>query len=229
MSGKFIMHFDREGRPIELLDWAAKMEDPNYRYVAQETIGQYKVSTLWFGLNFNWGELPVGIFETMVFCIAGEPDEWDYYQVKSNSIGESASNHILICWNIRTFYIKVLESSVDNSHRPEDNRTHEFTSTNSIVTSHGGISPTATSHDGESEHSSTDIQGDDLRGVGSGQDSPLTDDRPRHHTARQRDLVRGYGRRMGESRKSSRVEETNDSDEVRQPQSDRGSVQRLQE
>lgn len=228
MSGKFLMHFNRAGEPIELLEWAMLFEDPEQRYVAQETIGQYKVSTLWMGLNFNWGEEPVGIFETMVFCIAGEPDKWDYYQVKSNSIGESASNHILICWNIRTFFIKVLESSVDNSHRPEDKRTHEFTSTTDIA-HHGRVSPETPSDDGESEHSSTDIQRSDLRSVGSGEDSSLTDDRPRHHTARQRDPVRRHSRGMGESGESSGTQETNDSDEVRQPQPDRGSLSRLQE
>jgi len=183
MSGKFLMHFNRAGEPIDLIEWAELFNDRDQRYVAQETIGQYRISTLWFGLNFNWGEEPVGIFETMVFCIAGEPDEWDYYQVKSNSIGESASNHILICWNIRTFFIRVLESSVDNSHRPEDKRTHEFTSITDI-SSDGRVPAQVAGYDGESEHISTDIQGPDLRSVGSGKDSSLADDRTGHHSTR---------------------------------------------
>jgi hypothetical protein len=104
----FIMHFDRAGNPIDLLDWAMKMESQEYRYVAQEYIGQYFVSTLWFGLNWNWGPEPHGIFETMVFCKAGESDEWDDFQVRTDSIGEAAFTHIKVCYNLRAYAIKEL-------------------------------------------------------------------------------------------------------------------------
>lgn len=45
-----------------------KLGDPKYRRVAETTIGQYWVSTVWIGLDYRmFGEGPPLIFETMVF------------------------------------------------------------------------------------------------------------------------------------------------------------------
>jgi hypothetical protein len=104
----FIMYFDRAGNPIDLLDWAKKMESQEYRYVAQEYIGQYWVSTVWLGLNYNWGPEPIGIFETMVFCKAGEPDVWDQEQWRTNSIGRAMKLHLSLTWHLRSHVIKEL-------------------------------------------------------------------------------------------------------------------------
>jgi hypothetical protein len=60
-------HFDREGRPMALSDFVEAYEDPDYKIVAQDEIGTWLVSTVWLGLNFQFGEGDPLIFETMAF------------------------------------------------------------------------------------------------------------------------------------------------------------------
>jgi hypothetical protein len=81
------MYFDKTGLPITMRQWAELRElglDPDGKYgegsyqrVAQDTVGQAWVSTVWLGMDhgFSWGSehyKPV-IFETMIF--GGEHDE----------------------------------------------------------------------------------------------------------------------------------------------------------
>jgi hypothetical protein len=61
-------YFDRQGKPIELMEWARLLDDHDYKIIKQETVGRYFISTVWLGLNHNWIRegLPL-IFETMIF------------------------------------------------------------------------------------------------------------------------------------------------------------------
>lgn len=69
-------YFDRQGKPIELMDWVKKVEDLDYRIVKQEQVGEYFVNTIWLGVNMNiFRKEPKQIFETMIF--KNEPDEND--------------------------------------------------------------------------------------------------------------------------------------------------------
>jgi hypothetical protein len=63
------MYFDRQGRPMGMLDWARMMEDRDYSVVAQHWVRGWMVSTVWLGLNhnFTFKGAPV-IFETMIFA-----------------------------------------------------------------------------------------------------------------------------------------------------------------
>lgn len=63
------LYFDRQGQPMEMLDWGRKHNDYDYRTVAQHWVRGWKVSTVWLGINHNF--LPPGpplIFETMIFA-----------------------------------------------------------------------------------------------------------------------------------------------------------------
>ncbi len=62
-------YYDRAGLPIEdLHEWARKFEDRDYKRVALTELPDGKeVSTVWLGLDHQWGEGPPLIFETMVF------------------------------------------------------------------------------------------------------------------------------------------------------------------
>lgn len=63
------MYYDRQCRPIEMLDWAAKHEDYDYRTVAQHWVRGWMVSTVWLGLDHNFTRQgPPVIFETMIFA-----------------------------------------------------------------------------------------------------------------------------------------------------------------
>lgn len=64
--------YDREGKPIDMMTWGRLMENREYA-----TIGKLEedrddgthilISTVWIGLDHNWGEGPPLIFETMIF------------------------------------------------------------------------------------------------------------------------------------------------------------------
>lgn len=66
-------YFDRDGRPIEFLEWMRLRQDNEYAQVALDKIGSRTVSTVWLGVSsFLWRESdknssPQAIFETMVF------------------------------------------------------------------------------------------------------------------------------------------------------------------
>ena len=69
-------YFDRQGKPMELLDWSRKCEDPEYKIVKQEKVGKYFVSTVWVGLNMSmWRDCKIQIFETMIFLNEGSAED----------------------------------------------------------------------------------------------------------------------------------------------------------
>lgn len=62
------LHFDFDGQPISALEWAVLFEDFERRQVADTTIGDVRISTVWLGLNYRFLDdgAPL-IFESMVF------------------------------------------------------------------------------------------------------------------------------------------------------------------
>lgn len=61
--------YDRNGRPLDLLEWAGLFEDKGYRILRHTHLPSgVMVSTVWLGIDHSFlsGERPV-IFETMVF------------------------------------------------------------------------------------------------------------------------------------------------------------------
>lgn len=61
-------YFDRRGNSLSFREWTMLFEmRESYRIVKQEYIGNYWISTVWLGLNHNYGFGPPLIFETMVF------------------------------------------------------------------------------------------------------------------------------------------------------------------
>jgi hypothetical protein len=62
------LYYDRKGQPMELLAWAARMEDHDYKVVAQHWVRGWMVSTVWLGIDHGFGMSAVPIiFETMIF------------------------------------------------------------------------------------------------------------------------------------------------------------------
>jgi hypothetical protein len=60
---------DENGEPVPcgLLEWAACFESSALRQVARETVADSDVSTVFLGLDHQWGDGPPLIWETMVF------------------------------------------------------------------------------------------------------------------------------------------------------------------
>jgi 20S proteasome alpha/beta subunit len=61
-----VRYYNRQGEPIDMTEWT-RLFHPLYQQIARTTIGPYTVSTVWLGLDHNWGDGPPLIFETMIF------------------------------------------------------------------------------------------------------------------------------------------------------------------
>lgn len=61
-------YYDREGNPFpDVIAWAKKAEGQDgYKRVAESTVDDYWISTVWVGLDMGFSGPPL-IFETMVF------------------------------------------------------------------------------------------------------------------------------------------------------------------
>jgi hypothetical protein len=83
-----LTYYDKEGNLIPMWDWVAliESEDPNVRIVAKTQVGDTEVSTVWLGINMNFGGSgPPIIFETMVF--GGPLDEqMDRYSTETEAL-----------------------------------------------------------------------------------------------------------------------------------------------
>ena len=84
------LFYDRDGRPIGRVEWQLLlMSGEGYERIAETTIGDVYVSTVWLGLNHAAyvGEPPL-IFETMIF---GGCD--DGYQCRYSSESAAIEGH----------------------------------------------------------------------------------------------------------------------------------------
>lgn len=86
------LHYVLEGketRPAKSLkDFGARFERLN-RIVAQETINGYFISTVFLGLDHNFGLGRPILFETMIFNEDGD----DEYQVRCSTYDEAVTEH----------------------------------------------------------------------------------------------------------------------------------------
>jgi len=71
----WILDENKKPKQVDLTTWATWFEKGDHRIVKQETVGDAKVSTVFLGLdhNFGGGGPPI-LWETMVF--GGKHDQW---------------------------------------------------------------------------------------------------------------------------------------------------------
>lgn len=74
-----VLFFDRDNQPLELMDWAMKFEEEEYRKVALDVVDGVVISTIWVGFDGH-DDVDPQIFETMLFTEAMIPygDRWMY-------------------------------------------------------------------------------------------------------------------------------------------------------
>jgi hypothetical protein len=73
------MFYSKDGRPLDQRSAWILMEDQYYKRVALTEIGPYVVSTVWLGLDHNFGfDGPPLIFETMVFTTSAWHEDRPY-------------------------------------------------------------------------------------------------------------------------------------------------------
>jgi len=75
----YLRYFDLDCNPITMWEWSELLERPGYKIVKQTQVEEgVKVSTVWLGLNHNWGDGPPLIFETMIFGGPYDQSQWRY-------------------------------------------------------------------------------------------------------------------------------------------------------
>ena len=80
-------YFDRQGQPMsDVFAWARLFEDRAYQVVQQTTLADGTlVSTVWLGLNHQYGDGPPLIFETMVFPASGADRDQERYSTEADA------------------------------------------------------------------------------------------------------------------------------------------------
>ena len=71
---KYILGKNHELIEVDLMTWAEFFEDNNNRRVAKDTIGDATISTVFLGIDHNFGEGEPLLFETMIF--GGQHDQY---------------------------------------------------------------------------------------------------------------------------------------------------------
>jgi hypothetical protein len=82
-----IIYYDRQGQPMDRMDWVVKFEDRDYKTVEQTEIGEAFVSTVWMGIDHNFGEGSPLIFETMIFGGDHDGCQWRWATEDDARIG----------------------------------------------------------------------------------------------------------------------------------------------
>ena len=62
--------------PCDLYEWGKMFEDGDGRRVGYVEEGDISVSTVFLGMNHNWGDGPPLLFETMIFGGEHDQDQW---------------------------------------------------------------------------------------------------------------------------------------------------------
>jgi hypothetical protein len=87
MTKWFVLN-GHEVEPVgSLEEWARRFEAQD-RHVAQDDMGDIRVSTVFLGFNHGWGDGPPLLFETMIF---GGPN--DGYQERYSTWNEAERGH----------------------------------------------------------------------------------------------------------------------------------------
>lgn len=94
MATKFILR-DRKPVPVDIIAWASWFESAD-RFVRQDTIGDVRISTVFLGIDHQFGDGPPLIFETMIF--GGEHDQ---YQDRCSTWQQAEDMHARACALVR--------------------------------------------------------------------------------------------------------------------------------
>ena len=96
-------YYNRDGEEISNDEWMRLFEDKEYKIVKQQTIHDYRVSTVWLGTDHSFGGGPVVLFETLVF---GDDGLWDGYQLRWHTEAEALIGHHTICDSIAWWHTR---------------------------------------------------------------------------------------------------------------------------
>jgi len=87
--------YDRQGKPIDSIkEWEKLFHNFKYRMIAKTDVAGKQVSTVWLGLDHQWGTGPPLIFETMVF--PGEGPSLEEYMERYSTEEEARAGHLRV-------------------------------------------------------------------------------------------------------------------------------------
>lgn len=90
-------YYDRQGQPINIEQWSVLVESQTAQRVAETTVGDAWVSTVWMGIDHSFGQGPPVIFETMIFrahdATGGTTPAIDDYQERYCTEAEALAGH----------------------------------------------------------------------------------------------------------------------------------------
>lgn len=108
-----VLYRDRQGNVISMEEWSRLLGDMEYKRVAYDEIPDtdIRISTVWLGLNHQYGDGPPLIFETMVFGGPNDESMWRYSTEEEALAGHAErlkENNIVVVSEVRDQ--KVIES-----------------------------------------------------------------------------------------------------------------------
>lgn len=113
-------YYDRAGNPITNAEWLSNYSKKDRRVASTTLPGGYLVSTVWLGLNHQYGDgLPL-IFETMVFpCdAAGKVTSWgELDAARYSTEADAIAGHERIVGEFKTRPSTRTDADVEDDHR----------------------------------------------------------------------------------------------------------------
>lgn len=73
-----IVYYDLDANPISREEWAELFEDFPGRQIGDTEVGDVRVSTVWLGLDHQYGDGPPLIFETLIMGGELDGEMWRY-------------------------------------------------------------------------------------------------------------------------------------------------------
>jgi hypothetical protein len=99
MSDHYILE-GREAKPVDMMTWAKWLESTRgNRHIKKDVVNKRRVSTVFLGLDHQFGEGPPLIFETMVFRDENSFDE--IYCDRCSTYDEAEAMHEKACQWVR--------------------------------------------------------------------------------------------------------------------------------
>lgn len=82
-----IAYYDKAGNPLSFDGYLQVCTDPDYKRVAFTKLpNDIEISTVWLGLDHQYGDGPPIIFETMAFGLGREEEDIDRYSTEAEAI-----------------------------------------------------------------------------------------------------------------------------------------------
>ena len=106
---------DKEGKALDVLKWGKLFEDPKYRFVGQDYVGDILISTVWIGVpQLIWSEHGFGFygyFETAVLT----PDTKELEMMRYETLEQAKLGHLAMIheWKTKTCDPKDLERTAE--------------------------------------------------------------------------------------------------------------------